>query len=250
VSDSRFAACDYDLLVNWERRLAREAPFFRELVRQHDVHHVLDCACGTGRHAALFTEWGLDVVGTDADPKMIAAARRALPKGPTFLECDFLSLEERLQGRLFDAVVCLGNSLPCLNSADDVADALRQMAALLRPGGLLVLHLVNLPVRVAGGRFFGGPRPAADPERDACFVKIFERIDDHVRLDIVQVETADGRWHMKLGGGRLLVIESAALTRWCEAAGFGAVQTYEGHDGAPFDAGTSDVLLLTALRGA
>jgi SAM-dependent methyltransferase len=44
----------YDALVDWSKRLAREEPFFRAVFEQVAARRVLDAACGTGRHAALF----------------------------------------------------------------------------------------------------------------------------------------------------------------------------------------------------
>jgi len=46
-------------------------------------------------------------------------------------------------GRTFDAVLCLGNSLPHLLSASAVAQSLADFATTLRPGGLLVIQNRN-----------------------------------------------------------------------------------------------------------
>ena len=48
----------YELMINWTARLNRESPFFRKLFKNHGVKRVLDCACGTGRHAIEFAGWG------------------------------------------------------------------------------------------------------------------------------------------------------------------------------------------------
>ena len=47
----------------------------------------------------------------------------------------------------FDAVLCLGNSLPHLLTQADLVAALRGMASVLRPGGLLILQNLNYDLR-------------------------------------------------------------------------------------------------------
>ena len=48
---------------------------------------------------------------------------------------------------VYDAVLCLGNSLPHLLTQDDLVAALRGMAGVLRPGGALVLQNLNYDLR-------------------------------------------------------------------------------------------------------
>ena len=48
---------------------------------------------------------------------------------------------------VYDAVLCLGNSLPHLLTQDDLVAALRGMAGVLRPGGVLVLQNLNYDLR-------------------------------------------------------------------------------------------------------
>jgi len=44
------------------------------------VRRVLDAGCGTGRVAIELARRGLDVVGVDADPGMLSAARAKAPE--------------------------------------------------------------------------------------------------------------------------------------------------------------------------
>ena len=50
---------DYDRMVSWQGRLAREEAFFQRLFDENGVHSVLDAACGTGMHAIAFARRGL-----------------------------------------------------------------------------------------------------------------------------------------------------------------------------------------------
>jgi len=54
-------ASDYDEMVDWDKRLAREAPFFRDLFDGIGVNRLADVGCGTGKHAIMFSSWGQSV---------------------------------------------------------------------------------------------------------------------------------------------------------------------------------------------
>lgn len=68
---------------------------------------VLDAGCGTGRVAIELHRRGIEVVGVDRDPSMLATARRLAPD-ITWVECDLADLS---LGRTFDVVVMAGNVL-------------------------------------------------------------------------------------------------------------------------------------------
>ena len=65
----------YEAMIDWPKRLAAEEPFYRRWFQQAGVKRVVDVACGTGHHAAMFHGWGLDVEGADLSPAMIERAR-------------------------------------------------------------------------------------------------------------------------------------------------------------------------------
>lgn len=66
---------------------------------------VLDAGCGTGRVAIELARRGLDVVGVDVDPAMLATARHRAPQ-LSWVEADLAGLD---LGRAFDVVVLAGN---------------------------------------------------------------------------------------------------------------------------------------------
>ena len=68
----------YEAMIDWPKRLAHEEPFYRRLFERLGARSVLDVACGTGRHAAMFHSWGLRVEGADLSPAMIDRARSQL----------------------------------------------------------------------------------------------------------------------------------------------------------------------------
>lgn len=134
-------AYDYDEFGAIEEYLGQEKEFFGKLFDKHSVKTVLDCACGTGQHLYMFSKMGYEVSGSDYSQAMLDTAESNLKKyGKTIplYQCDFRYLEQKRLG-LFDAVVCLTNSLPHLHTDKDLITALKSMKKRLNQNGLLVL---------------------------------------------------------------------------------------------------------------
>lgn len=136
--------------------------FARLAASGHDVHgeatfcaallkpgaRVLDAGCGTGRIAIRLTELGHRCTGVDVDASMLAVARRQAPAQEWLLgdlaRLDALALEPG-----FDLALAAGNVIPLLAPGTEPT-VVRQLAATLRPGGLLVtgmgLDAAHLPL--------------------------------------------------------------------------------------------------------
>jgi SAM-dependent methyltransferase len=135
----------FDVMTDWEARLEFEGPFWRRLFADYEVKSVLDAACGTGGHAIEFARWGLRAAGADLSPRMLELARlkaRMAELDVSFVWASFADLPQHFTAD-FDAVLCIGNSLPHVLTEDELDAALRGMGAVLRPGGVLVVQNLN-----------------------------------------------------------------------------------------------------------
>lgn len=94
---------------------------------------VLDAGCGTGRVAIVLAERGIEVVGADRDPSMLATARR---QGPAidWVEADLATLD---LGRTF-ALVLLAGNVPLFTPPGTQPALVARCAAHVAPGGHLV----------------------------------------------------------------------------------------------------------------
>ncbi|MFJ4961537.1 class I SAM-dependent methyltransferase [Streptomyces sp. NPDC088729] len=123
-----------------------EAAFCTALLKP--AARVLDAGCGTGRIAIRLAELGHRCTGVDVDSSMLAVARREAPTLEWLLG-DLARLDSLGLDTDFDLALAAGNVIPLLAPATGAA-VVRQLAAVLRPGGLLVtgmgLDAAHLPL--------------------------------------------------------------------------------------------------------
>lgn len=142
----------FDVMTDWAARLVAEGPFLSAVLDEVGAQTVLDAACGSGGHALWLARHGCRVAGADVSPVMIDLARRKAAEAALdipFTVADLANLQPAnlLPSTAFDAVLCLGNSLPHLQSQVELVAALRGMGAVLGPNGLLVLQNLNYDLR-------------------------------------------------------------------------------------------------------
>ena len=116
--------------------------FLRRLWADVQPRRVLDMACGTGSLSMLMAEAGLDVVGMDLSPDMIARAREkaggCADAPPEFLVGDMGDFRLSVP---VDAAVCMLDSFNYLLDPADGVQALRCFYDGLRPGGMLIYDI-------------------------------------------------------------------------------------------------------------
>lgn len=103
------------------------------LVASYRPRTVLDAGCGTGRVAIELHRRGIEVVGADRDPSMLAVARERAPEIEWVL-ADLASLD---LGQAFDVVVLAGN-VPLFTAPGTEAALVAGCARHVRTGGRMV----------------------------------------------------------------------------------------------------------------
>ena len=129
----RVAGDAYD--VTYEQRAAAGEDVHGEanFVQHFAPTSVLDAGCGTGRVGRELARRGIDVVGVDIDPEMLATARSKAPTSEWRL-ADLATVD---LSRSFDAVVMAGNVMIFLTPGTE-STVVANMARHLHPGGLLI----------------------------------------------------------------------------------------------------------------
>jgi glycine/sarcosine N-methyltransferase len=249
-------ANEYDLFVNWPGRLAYERPYlYTTLSRapRGDAGKpaVLDMACGTGQHALALAQRGYPASGADLSQGMIARARQnAAEHGlqARFEAAAFGELAQTFGRESFEAVLCLGNSLPHVLNQPELTAALRDFAAVLRPGGLLVLQNRNFDHVLTQKNRWMEPQSARDGQTEWLFVRFYDYLaDGTIDFNILRLRReAAGAWQQQFTSTRLRPLTRTELGAALPQAGFEQVEWYGGLDGSEFDGEKSGNLVVVA----
>jgi len=144
--------------------IGRPQPAFLALATAGKLHgRVLDVGCGSGEHALMAAELGLDATGVDTAPTAIAIAeRKAAERGLAVRFAVFDALDLGRLGGSFDTV--LDSGLFHVFDDDDRARYIESLASATAPGS--VYHLLCFSDREPGD---WGPRRVSRAEIEASF---------------------------------------------------------------------------------
>jgi 2-polyprenyl-3-methyl-5-hydroxy-6-metoxy-1,4-benzoquinol methylase len=222
---------DYDRFVNWQNRLSLELPFIIKQLQQINTRSVLDAATGTGMHAIALTQLGYRSVGADISPGMVQKARmNAISAGVQiqFEITGFGTLAHTFGVHSFDAVLCLGNSLPHLLSRFDLDAALLDFAACLKPGGLLLIQNRNFDAIMNQHDRWMEPQSHSEVGAEWVFHRFYDFDPDGLlTFNMVTLKRANqGAWSQKVDASRLRPLVQDELVSALSEAGFESLVSY------------------------
>lgn len=253
----------YDLMVDWDKRLAREIPFFERLFAAADVRSIIDVGCGTGRHDIEFAKRGFVVTGVDPSEEMIAQARsnaEAAGVGVEFAEAGFGGLGPLGLGPA-DALICTGNALPHVDGLAGLDATLADFAYVMRSGAVLVLHFLNHERLVSHNMRVLGPVVRDSPEGTTLFVRLlaYDPSEHPERLTIEFLSAfrehgdpaeAAGpmEWEAESRATDHTVITYSTLRGALTLAGFEEIEAWGDHTGKAFEPDRDESVIVTAVR--
>jgi SAM-dependent methyltransferase len=220
----------YEQMINWDARIKRESVFFRSLFEERSTQSVLDVACGTGRHAVEFARWGLRSAGCDNSAEMLRlAARNAGEVGVDvdFFEAEFANVDKKAGDRTFDAIVCIGNSLPHLLSQRELEGAMRSIKRALAPGGVFVSQIRNYARILRDNLRFMPPTSVEYGGKEMVFLRMLD-IHGPSRIDfnIIRMARKSGKWTHTVQTTRLRPITKTHMNNALKRAGFKKIKHY------------------------
>ena len=240
---------DYDRFVDWPARLAFEMPFFRDLLGRRGVRRVLDVAGGTGRHAIALAAEGYDVTMADLSEGMVAEARDNAAQagvGLRVVQAGFGELTAKVGGS-YDAILCLGNSLPHALTSAALDDALADMAAVLAPGGLVVVQNRNLDRVLARRERFMPPQEGRAGDAEWLFFRFYDYGDPLLRFNVVRLHrSGDAPWSARVDATLLHPWRHDEIAASLGRAGLTRTRVLGSYRGETFDAAASGDLILVA----
>jgi SAM-dependent methyltransferase len=150
----------------------------------------------------------------------------------------------------FDAVVCLGNSLPHLPTPGAVRTALIDMAACLRPGGLLLLQNRNFDLVMEEKQRWLGTQAHTEGEEEWLFLRFYDfEADGTITFNIVRLRrSGEEPWQEHISSVKLLPLKKEMLAQLLRESGFEDITCFGAMAEQPFDASTSGNLVITARK--
>lgn len=247
-------AQDYDRFVDWDSRLAVELPFIEKILENINLEggtplHILDAACGTGMHALALAQRGYIVTGADQSNKMILAAHHnagPAAQNVTFENVGFGDFAERFGKQQFDAVLCLGNSLPHLLSESDLNNTLSDFNHCLKKGGLLVIQNRNFDAVMKTRSRWMPPQEYQEGYDQWIFQRFYDfDSDDLIRFNMVTLKRkGDLPWESRVDSTFLRPLLKTELENMLVSAGFDCICCYGSLMGENFDPQNSENLIL------
>ena len=177
-------AARYHLIFeSWETSVAQQAEvlegiLFREVGGKLPFR-VLDCACGIGTQSLGLAMRGFEVEGCDISSGAIQrACTEAAKKGlkVPFSVASMLDLDS-ITPTGFDAVICIDNSLPHLESDGELLRAAQQVFAKLKIGGSFIGSIRDYDALIVERPTIQGPNFYSENGRSRIVFQIWDWLD-------------------------------------------------------------------------
>ena len=197
---------------------------------------ILDVGAATGNLTAYLSSQGYEVTAIDLSEGLIA---KAAEKGVTVQQLNMLTIDEL---PTFDNIVCIGNTLPHLDSKTSVQLFLQKAYGQLTQGGKLVLQLVNFQKYFAQqqGDYLGN-LPLIENDKVKFERYYYLNEEGKIRFKTILDDTIKNE-------ELLQPIFADQLTEWLTQIGFQAINLYGNFKKDPFDKEKSMALIVTAVK--
>jgi 2-polyprenyl-3-methyl-5-hydroxy-6-metoxy-1,4-benzoquinol methylase len=244
---------DYDRFVDWQSRLSIELPFILEKLRESDSKYVLDAATGTGMHAIALAQLGFQASGADISRGMIERAcmnARSAGVQTRFEIAGFGTLADTFGAASFEAVLCLGNSLPHLLSRNDLDKTLVDFAACLKPGGMLLIQNRNFDAVIANHDRWMEPQTHSEGDAEWIFQRFYDfEPDGSLIFNMVTLtRNTQSKWTQQIVASRMRPIMKVELILSLSEAGFVSQTPFGDMTGTAFDPEKSPNLVVLARK--
>jgi len=197
---------------------------------------ILDVGAATGNLTAYLSSQGYEVTAIDLSERLIA---KAAEKGVIVQQRNMLAIDEL---PTFDNIVCIGNTLPHLDSKTSIQLFLQKAYGQLTQGGKLVLQLVNFQKYFAQqqGDYLGN-LPLIENDKVKFERYYYLNEEGKIRFKTILDDTIKNE-------ELLQPIFADQLTEWLTQIGFQAINLYGNFKKDPFDKEKSMALIVTAVK--
>ncbi|MGA3286753.1 MAG: class I SAM-dependent methyltransferase [Bacteroidota bacterium] len=239
-------ADEYDEMTGLEGRFAKEKPIFQSLAKKYTIATALDAGSGTGFHSILLAQLGLHVTATDISAQMLRQAKRNAEHMSVqidTIQTSFQGMNESVHNK-FDAVFCLGNTLPHILTEEELFQSFKSFREILNSGGRVFLQLLNYD-RILNFR----ERILNVKEvNDKIFVRFYDYEGENIVFNILTIQKSGGQMEHSLHSIRLFPWRSSDIVRSLKDAGFNSTQLFGSMALDAYNEGASKDLIVIAQK--
>ena len=222
-----FAAHYDQIFENWEASIARQSTVLAGILNRECGDgrpiRVLDCSCGIGTQSLGLAMKGFDVTGCDISTGAVERARSEASKrglSIPFSVANMLQLSA-IPNSNFDAVICIDNSLPHLQTDEDLLQAAQQAYGKLRPGVSFIGSIRDYDRLVVERPVNQRPNFYSDHGSRRIVFQIWDWLDErHYRFHIYITRNAESAWQTLHFTSTYRAVLRSELQRILEEAGF------------------------------
>ena len=223
-----------------QERAQSETDFAVRALALQPGERVLDLCSGQGRHAVMLAKHGCAVTALDLSAEYVKLAQAAARDAGVTLETVRADMREIPFAGRFDAVVNMFSSFGYLESEAEDAKVLDAIRRALKPGGRVLLDLLNRDWVVAN---YETEDSHADP--DGTLYLEHRRFDletsrNHVSFTVV---TPDGQ-RREVGGHHIRLYTLREMRGALDAAGLAYEGVYGGFDGETYGIDTRRMIIV------
>jgi len=239
-------AGNYDDMTRFQERLEKEKTILQAWVKRYRFFSPVDVACGTGLHAIIFAKMGLKPVGVDLSPLMLEQAKENSRKAGTkipWIQGSMENLKEIVEGS-FDALFCLGNSLPHILNRENLENTFRNFFYVLKSPGITVIQLLNYSkVYNEKNRIVGIHR-----KNDTEYIRFYDLFEDYLIFNTLVINWEEKKNKHKLHTTRLYPYRKNELEKALLKENFTDLEFYGDMEFSPFDEEVSNNLVIVAKK--
>lgn len=222
--------------ILYQNRDEREAAFFVQrlanYLKIHPDQHILDLACGRGRHSVQLNQMGYRVTGVDLSPQSIAYARKQSNPRLDFAVHD---MRQTFKPEAFDMVLNLFTSFGYFEQSSENARVVQAAAANLRAGGRLLIDFMNVETVIAS------MIPYEEKTLDGICFEIRKTLEQGMIIKDIRFEDAGRAYHFQ---ERVKAIDLAEFQDYAQTAGLEILESFGNYTLEPFQAESSERLIL------
>ena len=238
---------NYDNMTRFKERMQKETGILKHWIERYHFRSAVDTACGTGLHAILLAQLDIDVAGADISEAMLEQARvhaKEWNVNIPWIQSGMQELSQKLD-RQFEAVFCLGNSLPHLLTHTELQAAFKSFWQLLAPGGILAIQMLNYSKVLEQQERIVGIHRQGSTE----LIRFYDFLPERIRFNLLTVEWgSDKNLTHDLSSTELYPYRKQDVEKVLTGLGDVTVEFYGDMSFHAFDEAASPNLVLVAQK--